>query len=178
VDLKTGREVILKDGNVADALLATIAIPGVFPAREWGDYQLADGGVLDPVPVAVSRSLAPKVPAVAVVLSPSPNDWENLTDHPLISPPPALEPISRLRVAQVFEIFIRSIDIGMRTIAELRLQVDQPEVIIRPDVHHIGILDRVNVSEVVKIGEAATEKALPELRKAVHWWGRLRRRFR
>jgi hypothetical protein len=127
--------------------------------------------------VAVARSLAPKFPVVAVVLSPSPSDWENLANHPLISPPPVLEPISRLRVAQVFDIFIRSIDIGMRTIAEFHLQVDQPEVVIRPDVHRIGILDRVDVSEVVKIGEIAAEAALPELRKAVGWRRRMARFF-
>ncbi len=33
VDLKSGNEVILSKGPIIDAILATIAIPGIFPAR-------------------------------------------------------------------------------------------------------------------------------------------------
>src|SRR5512140_1494652 len=34
VDLKTGREVVLNQGRVVDALLATVAVPGVFPPKQ------------------------------------------------------------------------------------------------------------------------------------------------
>ena len=48
VDLKECQEVILNKGRVVDAILATIAVPGVFPPRQYGDSQLVDGAVLDP----------------------------------------------------------------------------------------------------------------------------------
>ena len=67
VDLKSAREVILTEGLVRDAILATIALPGIFPPRKIQDWELVDGGTLDPVPVAVARALAPNLPVVAVV---------------------------------------------------------------------------------------------------------------
>jgi hypothetical protein len=41
--------------------------------------------------------------------------------------------------------------------------------VIRPDVSEIGVLDRVNVSEVVKLGEEAAQAKLPELMRATNW---------
>jgi hypothetical protein len=40
VDLNCGCEVILDDGPVKDALLATIAVPGIFPACPWHEWEL------------------------------------------------------------------------------------------------------------------------------------------
>ena len=70
---------------------------------------------------------------------------------------------------------MRSIDIGNRQIAELRLQIEKPDVIIRPDMTGIGVLDRVDVHAVVELGETAAEAALPELRRITSWPNRLRR---
>ncbi|NIT71496.1 hypothetical protein GWO43_11525, partial [candidate division KSB1 bacterium] len=49
----------------------------------------------------------------------------------------------------------------MWTITELRLEKEEPDVIIRPDVHHFGFLDKVNVPEIVRLGEIATYEKLP-----------------
>src|SRR5512136_316093 len=62
VDLEAGKEVLLQEGKVVDAILATVAVPGVFPPKRFGDSQLVDGAVLNPVPVAVARSMAATLP--------------------------------------------------------------------------------------------------------------------
>lgn len=182
VDLNSGQEVILKEGRVVDAVLASMSLPGIFPPHEWGDYHLVDGGLLDPIPVAPARALAPHLPVVAVALS-----HMVQVDDPLASPPrfltppsfPAPEPllrqIARLRVAQAFNIFLRSVDIGSCALAELRLKIDKPEVLIRPPVAAIGLLDTVDVVEVAGLGEQAAEQALPQLQAAFKWTARLRR---
>ena len=176
VNLATGREKHLREGRLVDALMATIAIPGIFPPKRWGHYRLADGGVLDPVPVNLARLLAPsRMPVVAVVLTSKPRPQEQFPSPIVNSAHPILKPISRLRVAQAFEIFLRSIDIGMSAITELRLEIDKPDVVIRPAVDHLGILEHVNVPEVVKLGEQAAEAALPALQKVVSWRGKFSR---
>src|SRR5215510_13567034 len=68
-DLNSGKEVFLSQGSLVEAILSTIAMPGVFPARRVDGVELVDGGTLDPVPVVAARSLAPKLPVVAVVLT-------------------------------------------------------------------------------------------------------------
>ena len=70
---------------------------------------------------------------------------------------------------------MRGLDIGNRQITELRFQLEKPDVIIRPDITGIGLLDRVDVHEVVKRGEVAAEAAIPELKRITSWSNRLRR---
>jgi NTE family protein len=178
-DLKSGREVILGEGLVVDAVLASIALPGIFPPRLFKDYLLVDGGVVDPVPVAVARSLAPGLPVVAVALSGSAaaGDGAIHLPFPVTVPTPIVERITRLRVAQAFNIFLQAVDVGGRTLTELRLQVEKPAVTIRPEVGDIGLLDIVDVHKIVRLGERAVDAALPELRRTGSWPNRLRRRL-
>jgi NTE family protein len=176
-DLRSGREVLLSKGSLVDAILATIAIPGIFPARRLGDWELVDGGTLNPVPVAAARSLAPKLPVVAVVLTVRLGVPAQSWNIPLPDylPHRIIERIGRLRYAQALDVFLRSIDIVNRAVTEYRLEVDKPEIIIRPQVTDIDILDHVDVHEVARKGEEAVEAILPDLKKLFVWHSRLRR---
>jgi len=178
VDLATGEEVILQSGRVIDATLATMALPGIFPPHPWEGRYLVDGGIVDPVPVLEVRRLAPRLPVVAVVLSSLEPQPVNYLDPPaFLAALPLLRQVARLRVAQAFNIFMHSIDISSRQLTNLRLKVDQPEIILQPDVNHIGILDRVDTLEVATRGENAVEAALPELRRVTSWVSRMKRQL-
>lgn len=178
VDIDLAEQVILREGPVVDAVLATIAVPGIFPPKHINGRMLVDGGVLDPVPVALARRLAPGLPVVAVVLSPQMEQWNGPVKPRLFESLPFLSQyFARLRIAQAFNIFVRSVDIGGVMMTELRLQIEKPDVVIRPDVPQIGLMDRVDVYEVANLGEKAAQAALPDLRRAVSWRGRLSRRL-
>jgi NTE family protein len=167
VDLTSNREIILREGSVLDAILGSIAIPGLFPPKELNQYLLIDGGTLDPVPVRAARALAPGLPVVAVsLLMP--------LDDP--STPPSLLPsthnplkkqLNRLNITQAVRIFADAVDIGQRQMSELRLTIDAPEVIVRPDVNDINLLDKVAIAEIALRGERAMQAVLPDLRRAV-----------
>jgi hypothetical protein len=75
-------------------------------------------------------------------------------------------------------IFLRSIDIAGAELTELRLKIDQPEVILRPAVPHIGFLDSVNIPDVIQLGEDVVEEALPELHEITGWRSRITRRMK
>lgn len=175
VDLESSQRVILNQGRVMDALMATIAIPGVFPPKRLDGRLLVDGGLLDPVPVTVAREISPRknLPVVAVALTPEMTERSVMKSPGFLTPSPILNQIARLKVAQAFEIFMHSLEIGSSAITDLRLEIDKPDIIIRPDVAHIGYLDRVNIADVVRLGELAAEAMLPEL----HRLARRRRRF-
>jgi NTE family protein len=53
-DLKTGHAVVLSSGPAIPALLASTAIPGVFPPVTIGRRELVDGGVADMTPIAAA----------------------------------------------------------------------------------------------------------------------------
>jgi NTE family protein len=179
VDIKTGIEVILSKGCVVDAILASCAVPAIFPPQQIGQYELVDGATLDPVPVSVARSLAPTLPTVAIVLSPLLGKERNILslNFPSRIPAPIIERLSHMRLAQALNIYIQATDVGARMLTELRLKLDDPDVIVRPEVEGIGLLDKVDVHKVVNLGEIALDVVLPELKRATAWPNRLRRRI-
>lgn len=181
VDLINCKEVYLKEGPVLDAVLATSAFPGVLPPHETKDALLVDGGILDPVPVNLARSLAPGLPVIAIVLQPSTEDWgkvpeANIIDTtPLPIPSTILHGFSHLRIGQAMRIFAQSMDINSRMVTELRLKIERPDVIIRPDVVRFGMFESVDTDILMEIGKSAVMSQLNELQRAVSWQGRLSR---
>lgn len=177
VDIRTSREVVIKEGPLRDGILCTIALPGIFPSFLTEELELVDGGLLNPIPVEVARSLAPSLPVAAVTLTAPLGKAPRSMPMPFMDglPTPLAQRLSQLRVTQAMDVFMRSIDIGGRQIAELRFRLEKPDVIIRPDVESIGVLDRVDVAEVAKLGEIAAREKLPELRKVTTLGARLRR---
>jgi NTE family protein len=178
VDIETGDEIDICEGRIVDALLATVAVPGIFPPKSSGEMQLVDGAVLNPVPVSVARMLNPKLPVIAVILEGRENKSEKgLTGIPIPMPVPVqlVQRLTRTRIARAFNIFLQSVDVGSRKLAELRLIVDNPDVVIRPNVGNVGLLDPVDVHKVVRAGEVATEDVLPKLKRAVSWFSIFRR---
>ncbi len=179
VDIKSAREVILNQGCVVDAILATCAVPAVFPPQQIGEHQLVDGATLNPVPVSVVRSMAPSLPIVAVVLTPRLEEERDTLSlrFPSRIPGPIVERLFRMRLAQALNIYLQATDIGSRMLTELRLKLDAPEVIVRPDVEGIGLLDKVDVHKVVQKGEEAMDAAMPELKQATSWSTRMRKKY-
>ena len=177
VDLNSAHEVILCEGCVRDAILSTIALPAIFSPFRVDGMELVDGGLFDPVPVSIARSLAPHMPVVAVVLAKPVGEAARQPAFNLPFPEPIAQRLTRLRVAQAFGVFVRSLDVSDRLLTELRLKIDKPDVVIRPDVADIGLLDVVDIHEVAKRGEIAFEAALPQLKRIAAWPKRLSRRF-
>jgi NTE family protein len=56
-NLLTGEEVVLAHGDAASAVLASTAIPGVFPAVDRDDLTLVDGGLADNTAISVAADL-------------------------------------------------------------------------------------------------------------------------
>ncbi|MBU2541642.1 MAG: patatin-like phospholipase family protein [Candidatus Omnitrophica bacterium] len=73
-DIKKRREFVIDKGKLLDAVMASIAIPGVFePVRYNSDIQLVDGGIVNPLPVSVLSKIGIKR-IIAVNTLPSPHD--------------------------------------------------------------------------------------------------------
>lgn len=168
-DLACNCEVVLSSGKLKDAVLASISVPGVFPPYQIDGHHLVDGGVLNPVPVSVARKLAPKLPVVAVSLSPPflPAKAQFPVSLPSVIPEALIKRITRLNVAQALNIFLQSVEMSNQAIAQLRLKNEPPDVLIRPAVEHISLLDNVVVADVAHLGEEATEIVLPELARVI-----------
>ena len=56
-DIRSGTEVILREGSLARAMRASMAIPAIFKPVEIDDRKLVDGGMLNNLPVDVCREM-------------------------------------------------------------------------------------------------------------------------
>lgn len=68
VDMNKMKEVVLKEGNLAQAMRASMAIPLVFKPVKMGNMKLVDGGVLNNLPVDVARDMGADI-VIAVDLT-------------------------------------------------------------------------------------------------------------
>ena len=50
-DIQNGKKVVINSGKVADAVMASTCIPGIFAPIDQGDQMLVDGGIMENVPV-------------------------------------------------------------------------------------------------------------------------------
>jgi NTE family protein len=178
VSLKNGREFILRKGKVLDAALATMAIPGVFPSQEIGGSVLVDGGVLDPVPIQLARWMRPDLPVAAVVLHKYPEGYEEPeAAFPISLPGPSsiTERLTKMRMVQALQIFTQSIEVTGARLSDLGVKLYQPEVLIEPRVGHIGVLQNVDTTMLIKAGEDATEVVLNKLESEASWAKRIER---
>lgn len=158
VDLRAGREIVLRGGLVIDAVRATISVPGVFEPVELGDYRLVDGGVLNNVPVDVALEMgATRTVAVDVLPSFSRNV-------------PGMEPVEAGLQLPFAPLYLNEtyhvIMIMIAAITDARLQRYPPDLLIRPALPaEVTLLSGFNrATEIIAAGEAAAVAALPEIR--------------
>jgi len=182
VDIDSGKEVIFDEGSISEAVKATTAVPGIFPSRQLGDLYLVDGGVLDPVPVSTARWLKPDSPVIAINLSPPMDDWRNIPriDVPPYVPVPKflVEQLNHFRLGKAMRVFIDSIEITTNAIAELRLKIEKPDVIINPRVHHYTMFDKVDIDEVISLGEQAVIEQRESIKAVFSTGSRVNRWFK
>ena len=57
VDINTGREIVLRSGNLAEAMRASMAIPSAFEPMAIEDYKLLDGGLVNNFPAQYVRDM-------------------------------------------------------------------------------------------------------------------------
>jgi len=170
VDSKSGSEYIINSGNIIDAIKATTAIPGIFPAFIHNNKNLVDGAVLNPIPVNLVRWLKDDVPILAISLSAPPDKWSSLPKYevPSFVPVPQfmVQQFNQMRLGKALESFTQSLELMMNMIAWLRIKEDKPDVLINPSVYKYTMIDDVDVDEMIKLGENSIKENITEISNA------------
>ncbi len=150
-DLDTGEPVVLREGLLLDGVLASTAVPGIFPPVEMAGRRLVDGALSDPIPVALASDLGADV-VLAVDVGPSP-DWEMTHKH-------------RGRRPGLVEALVRTGIILTHQLTALRLAQEPPAVLLRPAMDEaLLMLGAKHAAEAIAAGESAAREALPHLRE-------------
>ena len=135
-DLETGEEVVISDGNLAEAIRASMSIPGVYAPVERNGRLLVDGGVANNLPVSVAREMGADV-VIAV----------DITD-PMMSADQLREAFSV--VGQLTTLITRR-----NTDAQLDMLTDR-DVLVHPDLEGFGSADFYDAPVLFELGATAT----------------------
>lgn len=158
-DIESRREVVFQSGELLPALIASMAIPGIYPAQRMGGYTLVDGGVLNPVPCNVAAEMgADVVIGVRLQVPPNPRALGVHAEEPAGRPPSALQVLGR------------SIEMTQSTIATQAAA--RATILIEPvlaDLGGWGVRDFRRGRIYMEHGEAAAEAALAQIAAALPW---------
>lgn len=183
-ELDSGREIWMIRGSVLEAVWASIALPGLFPAIKHQDRWLVDGGLVNPVPVSVCRALGADI-VIAVNLNGDLLNKYRREPDPEPSPPAdpdagVVEKLSDL-VAEytasvftpdkdkneppsLFDSIAGSINITQDRITRSRMAGDPPDILLSPKLGHIGLLEFYRAEETITEGAECVNRIWPEIR--------------
>jgi predicted acylesterase/phospholipase RssA len=170
-NITTAGSVVHRRGNLARAVRASIAIPGVLPPVADGDDLLVDGGVLNNLPIDVMRRLNPTGPVIAVhVVSRkgprakadyglSLSGW-SVAFGKLV---PRRRPMPAPSVATTI---LRSMVVGAELAVDAMLRDGLPDLYLNVNASAVGLLEFGTVRKVAGIGYEASIEPLRAWRDA------------
>lgn len=157
-DLTVGREIVIRRGRLWQAVMASAAIPGIYPPVMIGQHWLVDGGVVNPVPVSIAQLLGADL-VVALDLSEPLAPRQELILDATPAPRTPYLPDTLLRARDIMMSEIRSHTVG------------EPAVLINPKVSGVSLRNSRDAAPYTAAGELATEEVLPRLRRLLPWLG-------
>lgn len=157
-DLGSGREVWLREGVVADAVRASIAMPGLFTPQPQGDRFLVDGALVNPVPVSLARAMEADY-VIAVDLS------SQVAGRYL-----AKAEGRKIKAPGMVDVITGSLNIMSVRITRSRLAGEPADAVIQPRLGSLGLLEYHRAAEAIAEGRAAAELAIPGIRRELQDW--------
>jgi len=159
VDIKTGEKVVftskelvpetkpkntvyITDRSLAEAMRASISIPGIFVPKKIGNRLLVDGGIKDNVPVEILRRNNVDIVVAVDLKFASQKDEE---------------------IDNLIEILIQTTDIMGQEISNLKIELFA-DMVIDPGIYDVNLTDIHMIPECIRKGVEATQQALPKLK--------------
>ena len=118
-DIISGKEVIIKEGSLANALRASISIPTIFAPVEWGDALLVDGGVVNNLPVDIAKEMGADIILAIDVSSPAQ---------------------SKVNINNIYDIIFQSISVTGND--KWEKSKEAADYLINPEINNVSIVDR------------------------------------
>lgn len=138
--LEEGREHVFTEGEVAEAVRASISVPGIFVPCVLDGKMYVDGAVVNPTPIDVARNMGSDI-VIGVDLA-----HAGTVTH----------------VNNMFDVVIQAIDIMERELFKYRRHCC--DVLIQPDVAGLSPSSFDEMDRAAAAGEAAAAAAVQEIK--------------
>ncbi len=190
-DLSTGEQVVIRKGNLLDAVRASISYPGLLTPFRKDGRTLIDGGMVNPVPFDSARALFGG-PVLAVQVHPraelhaahrekEASEWDKRLKELLADAWPNM-PQHLNEWFQGFRqkhhlLFHKEMNLGASSIMNqsqliiqdmimrLRMHILPPDLLLKPDISEIGSLEFYRAEDAIMAGKAAAEAELETIRQ-------------
>ena len=144
VDLYTGEQIVLNQGQLIAAVMASCAVPGFMPPIPWNGRLLVDGGVANPLPADLIGDIGADV-IVAVDVGLSIKQATSIRD--------GIDAITRATEIMGYHLSRRG-----REFADL---------LIEPAVRQVDWANFMNYEEVILQGEKAAESQIENIKRLI-----------
>ncbi len=187
-DLVTGHEVWIRNGSLIEAMKASFALPGVFPPVEREHRLLVDGALVNPVPVSPCQAMGARMTIgvdlhadiIGKAAKPGQNyhtvagfDMFNDKDVDQSTQKKLTSSITKRLFRReennpsLFGVMVSALNIMQDRMTRSRLAGEPPDIHIKPQIGHIGLLEFEKASELIREGEEAAMRALPDIKAAM-----------
>lgn len=145
-NIEKGERKVFNRGPIAEAVRASVSIPGIFvPEKIDGEYYV-DGGVIDRVPVSVVKEMGADL-VIAV----------DVSFHE-----------TKQKISSIFDVIAQTIDVMEREILHHRIL--EADILIRPNVGHYSTTGFAHTERILQEGETAARAAVPQILAAIEQW--------
>ncbi len=188
-DLTTGHEVWLRKGRLTEAMMASFALPGVFPPVNIDERNLVDGALVNPCPISPCQALGARM-TIAIDLntdligkaSKPGQNYQTITGFDVFNnedvPPEEQKSFKSSSITRrlfrreennpsLFGVMVSGLGILQDRLTRSRLAGEPPDIHIKPPIGHLGLLEFEKAQELIKLGEIATERIIPEIKAAM-----------
>ncbi len=195
-DLITGEEVVFNKGSLADAIMASTAIPTIFQPVKLNNRYLLDGGLSNPLPISVALEMkAQKIIVVNVSPNPKritgkikkrkteefksliktlPEMFSNMLNNNLRLSARIVNTTKKMDLDEtevysptLLNVFLQSIAISTNNLIEQRLLHSKPDVLILPKIEDYDMLEFYKGTEIIKRGYDEAIKSLPKIHELI-----------
>lgn len=162
VDIQHGRPYVFFKGDLAPALRATSAVPGMFSPVEYDGRVLVDGGLLISVPIEEVRSMTTR-PIIAVDVTAPPDrklifeDNRSFLDKLRAPLQPGKRPL-------FVEMLTKAYEIPAAVLNDIRIAELRPEILIKPPLDcDLKLEDFNRMDEAIEAGYKKAREVLDTL---------------
>ena len=141
-DLGTGDAVVFRQGNLAEAIRASCAFPGLFEPIQIGTRCLADGGLVAPVPARAAREMGADI---------------------VIGVSVGLHDGQRGAPTNIFQVVSRAVSAAQKQQQEGWERFT--DLVLRPSVQGLAWDDFERIDEAIEAGATVARLALPNIRQ-------------
>ncbi|MCD4671335.1 MAG: patatin-like phospholipase family protein [Anaerolineaceae bacterium] len=157
VDLNTGQEVHMQEGSVAEAVRATISIPGLLTPVERDGQRLVDGGLLNNLPVDIVKEMGADITLAVDVAAANANTsyWQELRQKRVLS----------ATIGDFVAVLGDSLTLLIHQQNEYKFRETPPDFLIQPAIpKDVTVTTGFHrAGELIELGYVAADEVVPDL---------------